>query len=154
MSDGRWPTVTPQVQSESLKDKLASRGIRLTKQRRFIIDMLEQMKGHLHASDLLDLAQAEDEKIDRATVYRTLSLLKSQGLIDELDLLHLDGSEHHYEISDKPTHIHIGCTVCGRIVEYSSAILSKLEAEIKEKTGFMPTAIKIEVAAKCQRCRS
>jgi Fe2+ or Zn2+ uptake regulation protein len=41
-------------------------------------------------------SQKVDASIDRSTVYRALGLLKRQGLIDELDLMHLNGEGRYY----------------------------------------------------------
>jgi Fur family transcriptional regulator, ferric uptake regulator len=80
-----------------LQALLAERGIRLTDQCRAILSVIETANKHLDASQILRKAQKLDESIDRSTVYRTLGLLKRQGLIDELDLMHLNGEGHYYE---------------------------------------------------------
>ena len=137
----------------TLVSKLSDRGIRLTKQRRVLIDLIEKTQGHLHASDLLRLTREKDERIDRATVYRTLSLLKAEGLVEELDLLRLDGDERHYELKPRKAHIHICCKKCGGIVELESSLVDKLEAEIRQKTGFDLESTRIEVAGLCPECQ-
>ena len=136
-----------------LASKLADKGIRLTRQRRALLDIIEESRGHLHASDLLSLAREKDEQMDRATVYRTLSLLKEEGLVEELDLLHLDGSEHHYELKKQTAHVHIGCKGCGRIIEFQSDMVKELEADIRQETGCEVESVRVEVAAWCPECR-
>ncbi|MDO8586382.1 MAG: Fur family transcriptional regulator [Armatimonadota bacterium] len=137
----------------ALASKLADKGIRLTRQRRTLLDIIETSQGHLHASDLLTLAREQDERIDRATVYRTLSLLKGQGLVEELDLLHLDGSEHHYELKAQTSHVHIGCKGCGRIFEFQSELVKELESAVRRETGCAVESVRVEVAAWCPECR-
>jgi Fur family transcriptional regulator, ferric uptake regulator len=136
-----------------LVSTLAAKGVRLTSQRRVLLDLIENTEGHLHASDLLRLAHERDEQMDRATVYRTLSLLKDLGLVEELDLLHLDGDEHHYELRDQKDHVHIVCTECGKIIEFRSEFVKKLETDIRQKTGCDVESVRIEVAALCRECR-
>lgn len=136
-----------------LEEKLTQHGVRITQQRRVLLEVIENASGHLHASDLLQLAREKDKGIDRATVYRTLSLLKSHHLIDELDLLHLDGSEHHYEVCQGLGHVHIGCSECGRILEYETGLVAQLDDEIRQKTGCEVKNIRIEVSAICTECR-
>lgn len=135
-----------------LAERLALEGVRLTRQRRIILDVIEHATEHLHASDLLRLAQEHDAKIDRATIYRTLSMLKEHNLIEELDLLHLDGSEHHYELKQGSGHVHIGCTRCGRIIEYQTDLVMHLESEIRLRTGCKVGATRIEVCGLCPEC--
>lgn len=136
-----------------LASKLADKGIRLTRQRRTLLRVIEESEGHLHASDLLNLAREKDERIDRATVYRTLSLLKEEGLVEELDLLHLDGSEHHYELREQTAHVHIGCKKCGRIMELKSELVKELEADIRRETGCSVESVRVEVAVLCPECQ-
>ena len=67
--------------------ELAARGIRITRQRRTILNIMETANRHLDASQILRKAQRQDAAIDRVTVYRTLGLLKRHGL-EAADLTH------------------------------------------------------------------
>ncbi len=136
-----------------LAKKLSAKGMRMTSQRRILLDVIERASEHLHASDLLRLAREKDDRIDRATVYRTLSMLKEQGLVEELDLLHLDGSEHHYELKQGRGHVHIGCTRCGKIFEFKTDLVERLEAQIADQTQCEVDSVRIEVSALCDNCR-
>ena len=80
-----------------LQAELMSRGLRMTRQRRTILRVVETARQHLDASQILRRARKVDPAIDRVTVYRTLNLLKRHGLIDELDLMHMEGEKHFYE---------------------------------------------------------
>ena len=141
------------VKDSVLATRLSDEGVRLTRQRRILLDVIEAASEHLHASDLLRLDREQDSRIDRATVYRTLSLLKQHGIVEELDLLHLDGSEHHYELKKGRSHVHIGCTRCGIIVELKSALVAQLEREIQNQTRCQVGSMRIEVSALCPQCR-
>ncbi len=85
------------LQRRSLLQELALRGIRITGQRKILVETIQESDRHLDAASLLELARRRDEGINRATVYRTLELLKKLRLIDELDLMHLNGEKHFYE---------------------------------------------------------
>src|ERR1700734_4224932 len=74
-----------------LQSELGARGIRLTRQRRVLLQVMETARRHLDAGEILERAQKIDSNITALTVYRTIDLLKGLGLIDELDLLHLRG---------------------------------------------------------------
>src|SRR5712692_2757830 len=88
----RLPMPLPQTEAPGrLQAELMSRGLRMTRQRRTILEIVETAKTHLDASQLLRKARKVDPGIDRVTVYRTLGLLKRHGLVDELDLMHLQG---------------------------------------------------------------
>ncbi len=88
-------------------NELVARGVRITAQRSVLVGVIQDAPRHLDAGELLELAQKRDPKIDRATVYRTIALLKKQGLIDELDLMHLEGEKHYYEAKTSRDHCHL-----------------------------------------------
>jgi len=92
----------------------------MTQQRRAILSVIETARKHLDAAQILRKAQKIDDSVDRSTVYRTLRLLKRQGLIDELDLMHINGEGHYYERKLERDHIHMACLRCGKITEFVS----------------------------------
>jgi Fur family ferric uptake transcriptional regulator len=85
------------VATSGIRDSLKQRGVRLTRQRQILLDLIDQSGQHLDAERLFKLAREKDPKLNRVTVYRTLKLLKAGGLVDELDLMHHDGDQHYYE---------------------------------------------------------
>ncbi len=107
----------------SLLDELASRGIRVTAQRRAVLEVIQEAEEHLDADSLLARARVREPGLNRATVYRTIALLKKLRLIDELDLMHLEGEKHFYERKPERDHIHMACFRCGRIEEFTSSAL-------------------------------
>jgi Fur family ferric uptake transcriptional regulator len=114
-------------------DELAVKGVRLTAQRRILIEIIQNAEQHLDAASLLELARRSEPNIDRATVYRTLELLKRFRLIDELDLMHLQGEKHYYEVKTRRDHIHLACFNCGRIEEFTSSMFDQLKTEFPSK---------------------
>src|ERR1700756_6025256 len=106
----------PQTEAPGyLQAALISRGLRLTHQRRTILGVVETAKQHLDATQILGQARRIDPGIDKVTVYRTLKLLKRYGLIDELDLMHMQGEKHFYERRPQRDHLHMACLRCGKI---------------------------------------
>src|SRR5690242_21685244 len=100
-----------------LQAALSSRGVRLTHQRRTILEVVENAKQHLDAAQILRHARKLDPGIDRVTVYRTLNLLKRHGLVDELDLMHMQGEKHYYERRAHRDNIHMACICYDKIME-------------------------------------
>jgi Fur family ferric uptake transcriptional regulator len=138
----------------ALLDELVSKGVRLTSQRRALVEVIQEANEHLDAASLLDLARRREPNIDRATVYRTLELLKKLRLIDELDLMHLYGEKHYYEAKTERNHAHLACFRCGRIEEYSSPLFERLKAEISKQAGFTIKVTRLEVGGNCRACCS
>jgi len=145
----------PQTEAPGrLQAELMSRGIRLTRQRRRILSVVETAKQHLDATQILRHARRLDPNIDRVTVYRTLNLLKRHGLIDELDLMHMQGEKHYYERRPQRDHVHMACLRCGRIMEFESALFDRLKGQIQRECQFHIVVSRLEVGGYCSQCRS
>jgi Fur family transcriptional regulator, ferric uptake regulator len=137
----------------SLMKELAARGVRITAQRRVLVNIIQDSPRHLDAATLLEIAKRQDPNIDRATVYRTLALLKNRGLIDELDLMHIEGEKHYYEAKTNRDHCHMACFRCGAIMEYASSSFEKLKEEMVKQSGFEIRVVRLEVGGFCKRCQ-
>ena len=144
--------MSPQWERRALLDELVSKGVRLTAQRRAVVEVIQEASAHLDASALLEQARQREPNIDRATVYRTIELLKKLRLIDELDLMHLEGEKHFYEVKTKRDHVHLACFRCGRIEEFTSPIFERLKAEIATQAGFAIRVTRLEVGGTCRAC--
>ena len=136
-----------------LQTQLAGRGIRMTAQRRAILSVIETASKHLDASQILRKARHRDATVDRSTVYRTLELLKRQGLIDELDLMHLNGEGHYYERKLGTDHIHMACLRCGKIAEFVSETFDSLKKQLERDCRFHIVVSRLEVGGYCSDCR-
>lgn len=134
-------------------EELASKGVRLTAQRRALIETMQEAEEHLDASSLLVLARRREPGLDRATVYRTIEKLKQLGLIDELDLMHLNGEKHYYEVKPRRDHVHLACYQCGRIEEFNSPLFEQLKNEVTKQLGFEVRVTRLEIGGKCNACR-
>jgi Fur family ferric uptake transcriptional regulator len=143
---------TERSQRRLLLDEVAAKGFRLTSQRKALIQIIQQSRRHVDAATLLELARKRNPRINRATVYRTLELLKKLQLVDELDLMHLAGEKHYYEVRPDRQHIHLACCRCGRIVEFSSETFDRLQSEIAAQTGFEIQVVRLEVGGNCPAC--
>lgn len=143
---------SPPFQRRLLLQGLISQGVRITTQRRALIEIIQGVQGHLDASTLLELARKRDARIDRATVYRTLELLKKLRLIDELDLMHLNGEKHYYEAKTTVDHVHLACIQCGRIEEFASPLFEQIKTKISRATGFQIRVIRLEAGGQCRAC--
>jgi Fur family ferric uptake transcriptional regulator len=132
---------------------LKERGVRLTRQRRILLDLIDRSGLHLDAESLYQMAREKDPKLNRVTVYRTLKMLKEGGLVDELDLAHLDGEKHYYETRLKQEHAHIICLRCGRVEEYFGQQLQDLRDQVKSQLGFEIAFARTEIGGYCAHCQ-
>ena len=139
---------------EGIRDSLKRRGVRLTRQRQILLDLIDRSGQHLDAERLYQLAREKDPKINRVTVYRTLKMLKDGGLVDELDLMHYVGDQHYYETRLKQEHAHVICLRCGKVEEFFGEPLQRLRKQIESHFGFQVLLARTEVGGYCAHCQT
>lgn len=140
--------------SETAPLGLRQRGVRLTRQRQILLDLIDKTGLHLDAESLYELAKEKDPKLNRVTVYRTLKLLKEGGLVDELDLMHREGEQHYYETRRKQEHAHVICLGCGKVEEFFGEPLQRLRKQIESHFGFQIVLARTEVGGYCPHCQT
>jgi Fur family ferric uptake transcriptional regulator len=139
--------------SDEMSGSLKRKGIRLTRQRQILLELIAKSGQHLDAENLCRLAQAKDPHLNRVTVYRTLKMLKKSGLVDELDLMHFGGDQHYYESRMKNEHAHVVCLRCGKIEEFFGEPLQRLRRQIETHLGFQIVVSRTEIGGYCADCQ-
>ncbi len=134
-------------------DFLANKSLRLTAQRRAIIETAFGTHQHFSADQLLDWSRRRDQSISRATVYRLLPLLTESGLVREMDF-GKNRKIYDPNYAEHPEHNHIICQDCDQIIEFESVKLEKLEEEICHRLGFSVQSACLQITARCQELRS
>jgi len=137
----------------NLSGALKEKGVRLTRQRQILLELIDRTGGHLDAEQLFRLAKQKDPKLNRVTVYRTLKMLKQGGLVDELDLMHWEGEQHYYESRSKREHAHVICLRCGKVEEFFGDPLQRLRRQIESHFGFQILLARTEVGGYCAHCQ-
>jgi Fe2+ or Zn2+ uptake regulation protein len=114
------------------------------------MEVLEANDEHLDAEALYDQAKVLDPNISLATVYRTLGVLKEMGLIEE----HRLGEEHsHYESVRHEPHYHFSCLGCGRVIEFSTSLVTQIEHELIEREGIHVVNAHLHLSGYCSQCQ-
>jgi Fur family ferric uptake transcriptional regulator len=138
---------------DSIRGSLNDKGVRLTRQRQILLELIDKSGQHLDAEKLFQMAKEKDPKLNRVTVYRTLKLLKEGGLVDELDLMHYGGDQHYYETRTKQEHAHVICLRCGKVEEFFGDPLQRLRRQIEAHFGFQIVLARTEVGGYCSHCQ-
>ncbi|HEX3876107.1 MAG TPA: transcriptional repressor [Bryobacteraceae bacterium] len=139
---------------DSIEGSLKQRGVRLTRQRQILLDLIDKTGEHLDAERLYQMAKEKDPRLNRVTVYRTLKMLKIGGLVDELDLMHYGGDQHYYETRLKQEHAHVICLRCGKVEEFFGEPLQRLRKQIETHFGFQILLARTEVGGYCAHCQT
>ena len=131
---------------------LDQKKLRVTAQRKVIIDTAFSTDQHFTADQLLAWSRQRDKSVSRATVYRTLPLLTESGLVREMDF----GKDYKFydpNYAEHPHHNHIICQDCEKIVEFESEKIEKLENEISHRLGFSVQAHRLQITASCEELK-
>ena len=131
---------------------LRDRGLKSTSQRDDIARTFFGAGEHLSVEELHAAVKKVNPRVGYATVYRTLKLLKECGLADER---HFDDGQARYEPTEEAEkhHDHIICEHCGKIVEFNSEELEKLQERIARFLGFVVSRHRMELYGICAECR-
>jgi Fur family ferric uptake transcriptional regulator len=138
---------------QRVDDFVRRKGLRRTQQREFIIESAFSKDEHFSAEELFDRVRKTNANISRATVYRTLSLLVEADLLREIDL---GDNQTTYDPNflDKPSHNHLVCIDCGRVVEFEDAHIDLLNDCVTRRLGFKPVRQSLKIEANCEQLRN
>ncbi|MGB8699862.1 MAG: Fur family transcriptional regulator [Thermosynechococcaceae cyanobacterium] len=126
----------------SLEDALAkcqTLGMRLSRQRRSILELLWETQEHLSARQIYDRLNQNGKDIGHTSVYQNLEALSDQGIIECLD--RADGRLYG-NISD--THSHVNCLDTDQILDVHVQLPDTLIAVIEQQTGVKITDYRID----------
>lgn len=138
------------MSSEDVATRLASRGLRMTRQRRVVLDAVRDVAGHPDAHEIYQRARRVLPQISLGTVYRTLGVLRDADLVREL---HLRGAHGRYE-EQGDTHHHVLCTECGRIEDITAGAFGALAAQARAATDFEIEEHRLEFYGICPTCKA
>jgi Fur family transcriptional regulator, peroxide stress response regulator len=128
---------------------MSAPAIRLTPQRRAVLDVLAESDDHPTAGQVLDRVRQRVEGVGAATVYRTLALLAESGQVAELRLgegqaLRYDHSVHRHD--------HLVCTGCGEVQDAEVRLEAGALAELATKTSYTVDGYDVHLHGRCAHC--
>lgn len=130
---------------------LRQRGVRLTPQRRMILDAIAQQSGHISAEDIYDRIASVYPDMNRSTVYRNLERLCDLRLVAVTDL---GGGRVRYEALDSARHHHLICHRCGTMIDLDDQLVASLRQCIAEIHHFDAEIDHLAIWGVCARCRT
>ncbi len=109
------------------------KGMKMTEQRRVIARVLSESDDHPDVEELYRRATNVDARISIATVYRTVRLFEEAGILERHDFG--DGRARYEEMPDEH-HDHLIDIQSGKVIEFQSEAIEKLQAEIASGLGY------------------
>jgi len=127
---------------------------RNTRPRRIIAERLIELAdsgADFTIDDLWQMLRHEDPRLGRATVYRSVEMLVSMGLLDRIEFA--DGT-HHYRVCGGTHHHHLTCTQCHRVVEVDVCLPLDQFTSIRNQTDFAIEGHSLTLFGRCPACRA
>lgn len=112
---------------------LRRRGVRITRQRRVILDILSGGGDHPDALEIYRRAVIEDPAISLSTVYRTMKLMEEMGAIHRHAF---EGGPARFEPAEGDHHDHLIDLDTGAVIEFKSDRIEELQDEIARRLGY------------------
>jgi Fe2+ or Zn2+ uptake regulation protein len=130
--------------------KLQEQGYRLTAARRAVLRVLSEAASPLSAGELHRRARAHHARLGLVTVYRTLEMLDSLGLVRRI---HTDGACRGYAASSPGHHHTITCERCERAAEFDGDEVCLATAGVEARTGYAVSGHWLQLVGLCPACR-
>jgi Fur family ferric uptake transcriptional regulator len=129
---------------------LKEKGLKLTPQRRLILDIINHTKEHLTVDEILRYVQSRAPGVNKSTVYRTLEILEDTGCVFKSEV---DG-RFIYHHAEEGHHHHLVCRSCGKSTDCEEDLFLPVTAVIDKKYGFQADLHHVIVRGLCQECRA
>ncbi|MBB6308735.1 Fur family ferric uptake transcriptional regulator [Xanthobacter tagetidis] len=127
-----------------IEEACLAKGMRMTEQRRVIARVLSGAADHPDVEELYRRAAAIDDKISISTVYRTVKMLEDAGIIERHDFG--DGRARYEQMPDEH-HDHLIDLRTGRVIEFRSEEIERLQEEMARRLGFKLVGHRLELYA-------
>lgn len=135
---------------EVFQEYLKSQSLKLTRSRRLIAETLLAAKRHLSPDDLLETLRRNRASVSKATVYRTLAIMRRSQHFDAHDFGL--GKKFYEPMLGRPHHDHLCCIGCGEIIEFQEPRIEHLQDQVVAHHGFTPVYHTHKIFGYCARC--
>ncbi len=119
--------------TERMTQALRDGGVRVTRQREALLRVLTEAADHPDAAELHRRAQGIDDTVSLATVYRTLSVLEREGVVQRHSF---ESGGARFEVADRSHHDHIVDVDTGAIIEFHNDRIEELQRQIAAEMGY------------------
>ncbi|ACB51301.1 probable ferric uptake regulator [Crocosphaera subtropica ATCC 51142] len=131
---------TPKIRSlEDALHRCQYLGMRISRQRRYILELLWKSQEHLSAREIYNRLSQNGKNVGHTSVYQNLEALSSQGIIECLE--RCDGRLYG-TITD--SHSHVNCLDTQQIIDVHVELPSELIQQIEAQTGVTITDYRID----------
>lgn len=130
------------------------KGFKLTTQRKMVLDViLKNCEKHLTCEEIYNKVKENYPSIGLATIYRAVATFEQIGLVESM---YLNNEGTRYQLknpTEKHSHHHLICEICGEIIDISEDLLEPLEKKVFSQKGFTVNNHKVQLLGRCKKCR-
>jgi Fur family transcriptional regulator, ferric uptake regulator len=123
--------------------------LRMTRQRRVILEELAAVTSHPTADELYQRVRRRLPRVSLGTVYRNLEIMAQKG---EIQRIGAAGTQRRFDATTA-MHYHIRCTSCGRVADLPLKPVNRLEQEAARTSGFTISGHWAEFQGVCPECQ-
>ncbi len=134
------------------EEKFIENGLRRTKSRKAILDILTKSSQPISAEQIYKLLKEENIAIDISTVYRTLEAMENIELVKKINIM--DDDRMLFEYNNMNHSHYLVCVGCKKIITIQSCPLGSYEEELESKTNFSILGHKLYLYGYCSECQN
>jgi Fur family peroxide stress response transcriptional regulator len=131
--------------------RLREAGHRITPQRMALLEILCASERHPNAGQLHEALKQRFPTTSLATVYKTLSVLKALGEVQELGF---SDDDNRYDAASSDPHPHLICIQCREIIDADVAPLNEMAAQVAAASGYRVLSHRVEFYGLCPTCQA
>lgn len=135
---------------DSIRERLRSRGLRWTPQRRVLVEVLSRAGGHVTGAELVERCREVDAATIPSTVYRTLDVLEDLGMVRHC---HGPNGREEFHVLPEAEHGHLYCRRCHRSWDIPADDAAGLVDALAARRGFAVDLSHVTVVGSCADCR-
>lgn len=137
------------IDTDLIAAELAARGLRLTRQRRAVVDAVAAADACLSPLELFEVARRTCPDLGLTTVYRTLELLDEIGALRRIH--GPDGCARLVPATSEHGHS-VVCSACGRVTEFTECEMGPVLEAAGRETGYRITGHFLQLSGLCAGC--
>ena len=130
------------MNKQTIEERCKTFGIRMTGQRKLIIDVLQKSKDHPDVEELYKRATLIDPAISIATVYRTVKLFEEARILEKLEF---GDGRARYEDAERDHHDHLIDMQSGEVIEFIDSEIELLQEKIAKRLNYKLLGHRLEL---------
>lgn len=139
------------MNSNYYKELLVNKGVKNTKNRDAILEILEKSEKPLTAEEIFLILKGNSDATCLSTVYRTMEMFDEKGVVIKSNSV--DDGRSRYELKTMEHKHHVVCVACHKIIVIDQCPFAEFEKSLKDTINFDITGHKFEIYGHCNECK-